>query len=47
MTDEEFEQLMEEVRADVRRVSFPAPVSSDDAQYGFHPQHEEFGAAAH
>ncbi|MFD3546961.1 hypothetical protein ACFWUW_15360 [Streptomyces sp. NPDC058655] len=47
MTDEEFERLLELARAEARRVGFPAPVSNDDAQYGFHPQHAEYGAPAH
>lgn len=47
MTDEEFEKLMEEARAEARRVTFPAPASDADAEYAFHTQHAEFGAAAH
>ncbi|MFB7056299.1 hypothetical protein [Streptomyces vinaceus] len=47
MTDEEFEELMEEARAEARRISFSAPPSDDDAEYAFHTQHAEFGAPAH
>ncbi|MFB7785614.1 hypothetical protein ACFY0N_37140 [Streptomyces vinaceus] len=47
MTDEEFEHLMAQARAEARRISFPPPPSGDDAEYGFHPQHAEFGASAH
>ncbi|MFD7101212.1 hypothetical protein [Streptomyces xanthophaeus] len=47
MTDEEFEQLMAQARAEARRTSFPAPTSDEDAEYAFHTQHAEFGAPAH
>ncbi|MYT20549.1 hypothetical protein GTW69_09635 [Streptomyces sp. SID7760] len=47
MTDEEFEELMTEARAEARRISFSAPPSDDDAGYAFHTQHAEFGAPAH
>ncbi|MER6253436.1 hypothetical protein ABT224_18995 [Streptomyces sp. NPDC001584] len=47
MTDEEFEHLMAQARADAHRISFPPPLSDDDAEYAFHPQHAEFGASAH
>ncbi|MCY0943754.1 MULTISPECIES: hypothetical protein [Streptomyces] len=47
MTDEEFERLLELARAEARRFSFPAPASREDAPYGFHTQHAEYGAQAH
>ncbi|MEV7728719.1 hypothetical protein AB0P15_28845 [Streptomyces sp. NPDC087917] len=47
MTNEEFERLMAQARAEVRRIVFSAPASDDDAEYAFHTQHAEFGAAAH
>ncbi|MFB7178365.1 hypothetical protein ACFCYI_11725 [Streptomyces sp. NPDC056257] len=47
MTDEEFEELMEQARTEARRISFAAPSSGDDAEYAFHTQHAEFGASAH
>lgn len=47
MTDEEFAELVERVRAEARRISFSAPPSGDDAEYAFHTQHAEFGAPAH
>ncbi|GHD81308.1 hypothetical protein ACFRSX_28780 [Streptomyces goshikiensis] len=47
MTDEEFEVLMAQARAEARRIIFSAPPSDDDAEYAFHPQHAEFGAPAH
>lgn len=47
MTDEEFEQLMAQARAESRRIVFPPPPSDDDREYAFHPQHAEFGGSAH
>ncbi|MGW7314494.1 hypothetical protein [Streptomyces sp. NPDC054865] len=47
MTDEEFERLLAQARAEARRITFPPAVSDEDAEYGFHPQHAEFGASAH
>ncbi|MFI5865363.1 hypothetical protein [Streptomyces sp. NPDC051546] len=47
MTDEEFETLLVLARAEARQIAFPAPPSEDEAEYGFHPQHAEFGASAH
>ncbi|MFK0224014.1 hypothetical protein ACIQWN_38290 [Streptomyces vinaceus] len=47
MTDEEFEELIEQLRAEARRISFSAPLSDEDAEYAFHTQHAEFGAPAH
>lgn len=47
MTDEDFEQLLEQARAELRRTAFPAPPSADDAEYASHGRHAEFGAAAH
>ncbi|MFZ3495446.1 hypothetical protein ACODT5_19840 [Streptomyces sp. 5.8] len=47
MTDEEFEELMEQARAEVRRTAFSDPVSVDDGEYAFRTQHAEFGAPAH
>ncbi|GGZ64577.1 hypothetical protein AB0P12_16800 [Streptomyces subrutilus] len=48
MTDEEFDRLVEQARAEARRTSFPALDSEDpDERYGFHTQHAEYGAPAH
>lgn len=47
MTDEEFERLLAQARAEARQFSFPAPPSEDEAEYAFHPQHAEFGGSAH
>ncbi|MFE4633548.1 hypothetical protein ACFRJ1_09215 [Streptomyces sp. NPDC056773] len=47
MTDEEFEELLAQARAEARQIAFPAPQSEDEAEYAFHPQHAEFGASAH
>ncbi|MFE2475261.1 MULTISPECIES: hypothetical protein [unclassified Streptomyces] len=47
MTDEDFEELMEQARAEARRITYSAPPSDDDAEYAFHTQHAEFGAPAH
>ncbi|MFD6936670.1 hypothetical protein ACFWAP_11040 [Streptomyces goshikiensis] len=47
MTDEEFEVLMAQARAEARRIIFSEPPSDDDAEYAFHTQHAEFGAPAH
>ncbi|CAM5291796.1 hypothetical protein SAVIM338S_00308 [Streptomyces avidinii] len=47
MTDEDFERLLAQARAEARRISFPPPPCEDDAEYAFHPQHAEFGGSAH
>ncbi|MFD3329089.1 hypothetical protein [Streptomyces sp. NPDC058701] len=47
MTDEEFERLLELARAEARRIGFPAPVPDEDAPYGFHTGHAEYGAPSH
>lgn len=47
VSDEEFEELMEQARAEARRICFCPASCDDDAQYGFHPQHAEFGGPAH
>lgn len=47
MTDEEFENLLAQARAEARQISFSAPQSEDEAKYAFHPQHAEFGGSAH
>ncbi|WP_167519064.1 hypothetical protein [Streptomyces chryseus] len=47
MTDEEFDELIAETVAYIRRVSFSAPASADEREHALHSQHAEYGGGAH
>ncbi|WP_405495445.1 hypothetical protein [Streptomyces sp. NBC_00096] len=47
MTDEAFESLLAEARAEARRVCFPPPEPNGEPELALLTQHAEFGESAH
>ncbi|MFZ3468805.1 MULTISPECIES: hypothetical protein [unclassified Streptomyces] len=47
MTDEAFERLLAEARAEARRASFPPPEPTGEPELALLTQHAEFGGSAH
>ncbi|MCZ4120993.1 hypothetical protein [Streptomyces sp. H39-S7] len=47
MTKEEYDEVIAEAAARIRRTAFPAPTGEEDREHTAHSEHAEYGASAH
>ncbi|MEU3459269.1 hypothetical protein ABZ721_04840 [Streptomyces sp. NPDC006733] len=47
MTDDEFDKVLAEAAARIRRTAFPAPARREEREHTSHSEHAEYGASAH
>lgn len=47
MTRSEFEKIVAEAAARIRRTAFPAPTCAEEREHAVHTQHAEYGGSAH